>query len=136
MGRGIESFERGKQLAEVDMMLQATTYNLARILLSDAGDCLFVPLRPLQYMAVVDEEEIIFIDGHDRRWVDVAWRRFRPQDRQSLGEPVSCLACYYRPGAEALQTRLPAELHQALALLYTRRTRPPGRVVALGRPPA
>lgn len=117
-----ESFERVQPLARMASALPATTYNLSRILLaaSPAG-CVFVPLRGMQYLAVVDREEIIFVDSQYRRWVEVAWQGFRPQSRTSLEEPVSYQAVFYTPEAHETQRRLQGELHAALTLLNTRR---------------
>lgn len=122
MDYGMESFERNQALAQVGMALPAATYNLTRILLADSDrDCVFVPIRPMQYMAVIDQEEIIFVDAQYKRWVEVAWRGFQPRDRASLEEPVAYQAVYYTPEGAALQLRLQAEFHKALALLDTRR---------------
>jgi hypothetical protein len=104
-----------------------------RVLLARAGACVFVPIRPMQFLAVVDAEEVIFIDSHDRRWVEVAWRDFRPALRAGLDEPVPYVAVYYREGGRGSARRIHAEFPRALALL-SERGRPgrPGRVLALG----
>ena len=44
-------------------------------LLARAGQCLFVPIRSLQYMAVLDAEEFIFVDSQNKAWVLVGDRR-------------------------------------------------------------
>lgn len=137
MGDGMETFERGEPLAQVDRALPANTYNLTRILLADGDqDCVFVPIRPMQYMAVIDREEIIFVDSHYRRWVEVAWRSFRPGDRAGLEEPVAYRAVYYTPDGADLQLRLQADFHKALELLAAHRNAPgDAAVLAFGKPP-
>ena len=137
MDDGTEIFERGQALAQVDTALPAVTYNLTRILLSDSPrGCVFVPIRPMQYMAVIDDEEIIFADIHYKRWVEVAWRSFRPGDRVSLEDAVAYQAVYYTSGGADLQLRLQAEFHKTLALLDTRRaTNGKAEVLTFGTPP-
>jgi hypothetical protein len=119
---GMETFERGDALARIETALPAITYNLTRILLAESErDCVFVPIRPMQYMAVIDREEIIFVDSQYKRWIEVAWRGFHPGDRASLDRPVAYQAVYYTPEGAELQRRLQAEFHQALRLLHARR---------------
>lgn len=136
-----ESFERERPLQRLDSALPAATYNLTRILLAaSAGGCVFVPIRSMQYLAVIDPEEIIFIDSQHKRWVEVAWQRFQPRARAALDEPVAYQAVFYTPDGAAIQRRLQADFHAALALLEKRR-RPavPANVLAMPRkdkPPA
>ena len=132
-----ESFEREQPLTQVTSALPAATYNLTRILLaaSERG-CVFVPIRSMQYLAVVDAEEIIFVDSQHKRWVEVAWQDFKPQARAALDEPVAYHAVFYTPDGGETQRRLQAELHAALTLLDTRR-RPttPAHILPLPRKP-
>ncbi|MEJ2059399.1 MAG: hypothetical protein P8Y64_02770 [Gammaproteobacteria bacterium] len=84
-----ETFRRGTVLERIASTLPADIYNRAHLLLSRCGrNCLFVPIRAIQYMAVIDAEEIIFVDGQGDRSVELAWREFRPQARDALHEPV------------------------------------------------
>lgn len=133
----IETFERGPVITRIGMTLPAKTYNLTRILLSDSSNgCVFVPIRPMQFMAVIDPEEIIFVDGQYKRWVAVAWRAFRPGDRSSLEDAVAYEAAYYTDEGTELQARLQAEFHKALELLDSRRPAPDhADVLTFGKPP-
>lgn len=136
-----ESFERAQAVARQTSALPAATYNLTRILLVNSPrGCVFVPIRSMQYLAVIDQEEIIFVDSQYRRWVEIAWQGFKPQARAALDEPVSYQAVFYTPSGGETQRRLQAEFHAALALLEkrSRPTRParvlplPGKTVAQG----
>ena len=100
--------------------LSAATYNLAHTLLARAGKCLFVPIRSMQYMAVLDGEEFIFVDSQNKAWIELAWQHFRPQARSALDEPVPIEIVYYQPQAAETMKRLPAEFHKALQLLAER----------------
>jgi hypothetical protein len=120
-----ESFERGQPLARIASALPAATYNLTRILLAvSTTDCVFVPMRGMQYLAVVDREEIIFVDSQYKRWVEVAWQRFKPQERDALDQPVAYQAVFYAPDGQETQRRLQNEFHAALELLASRRPSP------------
>jgi hypothetical protein len=116
------SFEREQALARHAAMLPASTYNLSRILLANSRHgCVFVPLRNLQYLAVIDAEEIIFVDSQYRRWVEITWQAFRPGERKALDEPVAYEAALYTTDAAATQRRLLSEFHPGLARLEQRR---------------
>lgn len=101
--------------------LPATTYNLAHTLLArNASDNLFIPIRSMQYLAIMDEEELVFLDGERKCWIEIAWRKFHPQKRTALEEPVEYEAVYYSTSAENLMPRLQAELPRALQDLAKR----------------
>jgi len=115
-----ERFYREQEIERVPSFVPAATYNLAHTLLARAGKCLFVPIRNLQYMAVLDAEEFIFVDSQNKAWVELAWQHFRPQTRESLDERVPFEVVYYLPEAAETMKRLPGEFHQALLLLDER----------------
>ncbi|MHB1143667.1 MAG: hypothetical protein ACYCZS_02080 [Thiobacillus sp.] len=115
-----EYFYREEEIARHPAFLPAATYNLAHTLLARAGKCLFVPIRSLQYMAVLDAEEFIFVDSQNKALVELAWQRFRPQARASLDERVPFEVVHYLPQAAETMRRLPGEFHQGLQLLADR----------------
>jgi len=101
--------------------LPASTYNLAITLLSRCPTRhLFVPIRSMQYMAIIDHEEFVFIDGERKCWIDIAWRNFKPQTRDALDQPVAYEAVYYRENMPALMTRLQREFSMALQALVNK----------------
>ena len=122
MNYSSESFERETALARIDSALPAASYNLTRILLhtSQSGS-VFVPLRGMQYLAVIDVEEIIFVDSQYKRWVEVAWQNFTPQVRNALDQPVAYQAVFYTAHGGDTQRRLQSEFHTALTMLAARR---------------
>lgn len=112
---------REPEFAREPRFLPAAIYNQAHTLLSHtASGCLFIPIRAMQFLAILDSEELIFLDGNCKCWVDVAWCNFRPQLRSSLDEPVAYEAVYYHASAAALMARLQAELPRALNELAAR----------------
>jgi hypothetical protein len=116
-----ERFERGSVLAREPRRLSAATYNLTRTLLArrKAG-CVFVPIRSMQYMAVIDAEEIIFVDSQHKRWIEIAWQNFRPQARDSLQDAVAYEAVYYTPEGRVTMKRLQGDFLAALRALAAR----------------
>jgi hypothetical protein len=115
-----ERFYREQEIVRLPGFLPAATYNLAHTLLARAGTCLFVPIRNMQYMAVLDAEEFIFVDSHNKAWVELAWQHFRPQARNALDERVPFEIVHYQPQAAETMKRLPGEFHQALRVLAER----------------
>lgn len=122
---------RDHELACETRHLPAATYNLALTLLArSASGNLFVPIRSMQYLAILDHEEWVFLDGERKCWIDVAWRHFRPQARTSLDEPVEYEAVFYQADARDLMVRLLAELPRALQDLAKKtRVEGPARVI-------
>ena len=115
-----ERFYREPEIARLPAFLPAAIYNLAHTLLARAGNCLFVPIRSMQYMAVLDAEEFIFVDSQNKAWVELAWQHFQPQARTALDERVPFELVHYLPQATDTMKRLPGEFHQALQLLAGR----------------
>jgi hypothetical protein len=115
-----ERFYREREIARLPAFLPAATYNLAHTLLARAGTCLFVPIRSLQYMAVLDAEEFIFVDSQNKAWVELAWQHFRPQARSALNERVPFEVVHYALQATETMKRLPHEFLQALQVLAGR----------------
>lgn len=113
--------------------LPADVYNLALTLLHRTDQhTLFVPIRAMQYLAVIDDEEWIFLDGVRKCWVDIAWQQFQPQQRTSLTDAVTYQAIYYQAESTQLMSRLQHELPIALKALASK-SRPvqAGKVIKL-----
>jgi hypothetical protein len=128
-----ETFYRPPELSREPRTLPAETYNLAHLLLKRAATgCLFVPLRSMQFLAVLDAEEFIFVDREGRRMIELAWQHFAPQARRALDEPVSYEAVYYSPAGAEVMRRAQGEFHKALHEVE-RKIVPPGaaRVIKL-----
>lgn len=116
-----ETFYRRTEVRRESRTLPAETYNLAHVLLARAASrCLFVPIRNMQVLAVLDDEEFIFVDREGARMIEIAWQRFRPQARAALADPVAYEAVYYSAAAPDLMRRLQGEFRRALAQLEGR----------------
>ena len=118
-----ESFYRDEEIGREASSLPASTYNLAHTLLKQCGQtCLFVPIRSMQYMAVIDHEEIIFVDREGARMIELAWQHFNPHARAALDEPVPYEAVYYMEKGRETMKRLTVEFYKALSQLASRRS--------------
>ena len=116
-----ESFYRDKALGSERRFLPAEQYNAMRLLLDFSGKpCVFVPVRTMQYMAVIDHEEVIFVDSQNKTDVEFAWRWFQPQVRESLTDHVSYTLEYYKPRALENMRRMQGEFFQHVQILAGR----------------
>ncbi|MER2512261.1 MAG: hypothetical protein ABTQ25_07570 [Nitrosomonas ureae] len=101
--------------------LPADIYNLAITLLTRCPTGhLFVPIRTMQYMAIVDSNEFVFIDGERKCWIDIAWCNFKREDRDALNQPVVYDAIYYRENMSEIMIRLQREFPLALRILVNK----------------
>jgi hypothetical protein len=126
-----ERFFRGPEHAREARFLPAETYNLTRLLLarSRVGH-VFVPIRSMQYLAVLDAQEILFVDSEQKSLVAIAWDNFRPGNRETLEERVAYEAVYYASDWREIMQRLQGEFAKALQALAGRESVPPtGSVV-------
>lgn len=97
-----ETLYRPDEVAREARTLPAATYQLARRLLG-GGTCVFVPIRGMQVLAVLDAEEFIFVDREGGRLIDIAWQHFRSGERSALDEPVPYEAAYYSAAAQVVK---------------------------------
>ena len=100
-----QTFFRPEEKERVPWTLPAPIYNQIRLALRDSelGNA-FVSLRAMQFLAVIDNEEIIFVDGNGEyrvhngeggRVIKLAWQNFKPSERDTIESPVPCEIVYY-----------------------------------------
>lgn len=120
----IESFERGPAVHREPRLLGAGIYNKARLLFAQSGRaCLFIPMRRIQYLAVMGDEEIIFVDNLGDRRIELAWRHLQPQVRDALADPVPYTLEIYRPRGFRTIRHLQGDFSQAIYQLEQRKKR-------------
>lgn len=118
-------FERGPESSRETRTLPPEYYNRLHLLFSySPGDCLFVPIRSMQYLGVIDREEIIFVDGQNKHEIEISWQHFKAQKRTGIHEPVEYTCVYYREKGPQTMQRLHMEFYKALKLLEQRREMP------------
>jgi hypothetical protein len=122
------SFERGDEIRRERRQLPAEHYNKIRLLYSrTGGEPLFVPMRGMQYLAIVDSEEIVFVDGQGPRVIEVSWQAFRASEREDLRDPVNYTCIYYHEKGIPAMSRLQGEFLKGLELLEERQPKASGQ---------
>jgi hypothetical protein len=111
-----EIFYRTRELKRERRNLAAVVNNRSRTLLYRSGEkALFVPIRSMQYLAVIDPEEIVFLDGAvSRSNIVLAWQNFRSSERSALDQPVPYDAVYYTEDSLKIMPRIQSEFPRAL----------------------
>jgi hypothetical protein len=129
------TINRNEELLRESRHLPAAVYNAGLLLLAHNPDgVVFVPIRNMQYLAVIDHEEIIFLDSENKNWVEIAWQNFRPQARTALTDPVPYESVFYKPGAKVTMSRLLFEFPAALKSLAAKDVPTTGaRIIKLDR---
>jgi len=122
---------RDPEIKRESRSLSANIYNLAVTLLARCPTKhLFVPIRSMQYMAIIDHEEFVFIDGERKCWVDLSWQNFKSHERESLDQPVAYQAVYYREGLSDIMNQLHSEFPNVLQVLAKKeRLDGPARII-------
>lgn len=125
-----ETFFRPPEVGREHWSIPAAIFNpIQRLLARSPSGCVFVPIRAMQFQAIADREEIVFVDsqggyasqdGVGGRLIAVAWQPASGYDRAALHEPVPCQVVHYRRSDRELQWRLVSELSGALAALEQR----------------
>ncbi len=115
------SFERGDEIGRETRQLPAGYYKkILLLLLHSNSENLFVPIRTMQYLAIVDREEIVFVDGQGPRLIELAWCDFHAGEREDLHAPVLYTCVYYRGKGRQEMFRLQGEFLKALELVEGR----------------
>ena len=119
-----ETFFRPPEFGCERSALPAALYNDLQLLLSRSeSGSLFIPIRAMQFQAVAEREEIIFVDNHGGyahqdgeggRLIRIAWRPAPAGRRESLSSPVPCEIVYYFPDLKETQWRLMSEFPRLL----------------------
>lgn len=119
-----EVFFRPEPIAKDETTLPAALYNRCRLMLSRcAYQHIFIPIRSMQFLAVLDEDEVIFVDsqayavrdGEGGRMILLSWHFAEVQTRDSLSEPVPVEVFIHHPQAQEVRARLLQEFAKALA---------------------
>lgn len=124
-----ETFFRPDELACERLTIPAALFNKCRLMLTRCGyEHVFVPIRSMQLLSVIDAKEAIFVDnqayavrnGEGGRLILLAWRFGHAGPRESLTEPVPIELVYFCERARELHTRLIGELGRALEMAEAR----------------
>ena len=123
-----ETFFLPKEISRTNWTTPADIYNLYRsLLIRNNSQPVFVPIRNMQFMAILDQHEIIFVDSQSYavsgdtggRMILLAWQ-YGKIERDSLEEPVACEVVFYEQDNKEIQIRLVLEFRQAMKLIDER----------------
>jgi hypothetical protein len=119
-----ETFFRPRELLRQRLNLPASLFNRCRLLVTRSETYYrFIPIRSMQYQAVIDREEIIFVDhqggyavqdGEGGRLIVLAWQFPPALIRESLHGPVGIDLVLYRQDAREIHRRIMSEFPPAL----------------------
>jgi hypothetical protein len=118
-----ETFFRAEEVGREQVNLPAPLFNRCVLLLNRSmTKNVFVPVRTMQYQAVIDSDEIIFVDnqgyavqdGKGGRLIVIAWQVPMHKSRDSLNEPVPIEVVYYVHDDHNIHRRLIGEFPKAL----------------------
>lgn len=110
--------------------LLSRTYNLAHVLLNRShSNHLFIPIRSMQYLAIIEKEVFWFVDSlayavrgdEGGRLITVSWHPLlAAKDRTSLEQNMKCRILFYGKDHSDIQLRLNGEFYQAMLQLDQR----------------
>jgi len=124
-----ETFFLPDEFERKQWSVPADIYNLYRSLLNKSSTgSVFVPIRSMQFLAVLDKNEIIFVDSlayavsdkQGGRIILISWRFSPNHDRASLTDVVPCDVIFYARKDTTAQLRLATEFKQAMGLMDQR----------------
>ncbi len=104
--------------------LLSRTYNLAHVLFNrNQSDHLFVPIRSLQYLAIIEKNAFWFVDSlayavrgdEGGRLIRISWHPLiNPGEREGLTQDMDCRVFFYGGDMSEIQTRLCNEFYQSM----------------------
>ncbi|MFV2060941.1 MAG: hypothetical protein ACC653_09675 [Gammaproteobacteria bacterium] len=110
--------------------LLSKTYNLAHILLKRSQSShLFIPIRTLQYLAIIENDIFWFVDSlayavrgdEGGRLIRISWKPvIKNAQRNDLTQHMDCRVIFYGTDMSEIQNRLNSEFYQAMLLIDKR----------------
>lgn len=110
--------------------LISKTYNLAHILLKRSQSShLFIPIRSMQYLAIIEKTAFWFVDSlayavrgdEGGRLIRVSWHPLiNASQRVSLTQHMDCRVVFYGEDMCKIQNRLNSEFYQSMLLIDQR----------------
>ena len=120
-----QTFFRPEEVAREQVNIRADLFNRCRLALNRSNtDCAFIPVRSMQFQAVISRDEIIYVDNQAYRVQDdqggrlivLAWDLTAADQRESITDPVPIEIIYFHENLRDIQRRLIGEFPAALSL--------------------
>ena len=126
-----QSFFTPDEFSCQESRILSQAYNLAHVLLHRSeSDHLFIPIRSLQYLAIIEKNAFWFVDSsayavkgdEGGRLIRVSWHPIIDANhhRDSLEQNMDCHVIFYGEDMSEIQKRLNGEFYQAMKLLDQR----------------
>lgn len=110
--------------------LMSQTYNLAHVLLNRSKSShVFVPVRSLQYLAIIEKNAFWFVDSlsyairgdEGGRLIKISWHPLLSAcHREGLTQNMVCHVIFYGEDMSEIQSRLISEFHKSMHLIDQR----------------
>lgn len=118
-----QTFFLPRQFSTQKSTMRFETYNLAQTLLNRTqSDHVFVPIRSLQYLAIIDGRDIYFVDSQayavndneGGRMITISWHPSVDIERDSLEQNIPMEIIFYDQDMKDIQRRMCQEFYQAM----------------------
>ena len=118
-----QTFFRPEEVTREQVNIRADLFNRCRLALNHSNtDCAFIPIRSMQFQAVISRDEIIFVDNQAYRVQDdqggrlivLAWDLTAADQRESITDPVPIEIIYFHENLRDIHRRLTGEFPAAL----------------------
>ena len=119
-----QSFFTPDEFSRQESRLLSQTYNLAHVLLNRSQSShLFIPIRSLQYLAVIEKDAFWFVDSlayavrgdEGGRLIRVSWHPLiSAHERESLTQNMDCRVIFYGDDMSEIQKRLNSEFYKSM----------------------
>lgn len=125
-----QSFFTPDEFFCLETRLLSQTYNLAHVLLKRSQSShLFIPVRSLQYLAIIEKNAFWFVDSlayavrgdEGGRLIRVSWHPLiNVNQREGLNQNMDCRVIFYGDDMSEIQNRLNNEFYQSMRLIDQR----------------
>lgn len=125
-----QSFFTPDEFSRHESRLLSQTYNLAHVLLNRSeSNHLFIPIRSLQYLAIIEKNAFWFVDSmayavrgdEGGRLIRVSWHPLiSAHEREGLTQNMDCQVIFYGEDMSEIQKRLNSEFYQSMLLIDQR----------------
>jgi len=125
-----QSFFTPDEFSSHTSRLTCNIYNLAHVLLNRCQcDHLFIPIRSLQYLAIIEQDAFWFVDSQayavrgdeGGRLIRISWHPLiNAHEREGLTQHMDCKVIFYGEDMSEIQRRLNSEFYQAMVQIDQR----------------
>lgn len=119
-----QSFFTPDEFSSQESRIASATYNLAHVLFNRSHSShLFIPIRSLQYLAIIEKDAFWFVDSmayavredEGGRLIKISWHPLiTANKREGLTQHMDCRVVFYGEDMSETQTRLNSEFYQAM----------------------